>query len=326
MTKTSLRRVFILLLPVLTLALTAGLAAADLQAIQSTGSLNNLRYGAASLTGTPEYDWWYGCSPTSGGMLMGYWYGKGYTSLLPGVTNYLTQTAAVNQAIASSAHIAAGAALGYTYGSYQNHAANSIADFMKTENAGTYAADMPTGLKDWAAYTGVATKTAYNADVSLFGGTFDYTGFKAEIDAGRPMLLNLATFVTGQGSVGHTILGYGYQENMFNLKIYNGYGYQNITVPGFAVMDTWLNGVGPGKQSDWLGWDENPVYAQLDGQGREWWPFLDMTQTGGWVFNELWDWQIDDGVFYEPAPVPAALLLFGSGLLALLWRRRPAQT
>ena len=42
-----------------------------------------------SLTNTSNYDWWYGCSPTSTGMMMGYYdrngyMGYSYSNLVPG--------------------------------------------------------------------------------------------------------------------------------------------------------------------------------------------------------------------------------------------------
>ena len=39
------------------------------------------RQGVNPLPGAPNYDWWYGCSPTSAGMLMGYYDNNGYAGL-----------------------------------------------------------------------------------------------------------------------------------------------------------------------------------------------------------------------------------------------------
>jgi hypothetical protein len=317
------RRCFKGLLWGLILVLAAAPAGAESLVAQYTGDHRTLVFGGNPLTQPPEYAWYYGCSPTAAGMLMGYWSGQGFTSLLPGVTDPMVQTAAVNNAMASPEHIKAGHDLGYTYGSYQNHSPNSIADFMLTDNAGTYYYNMPGGLRDWAAYTGVATKTSYYELVGYWSGPFTYDSFKAEINAGRPMVLNLITYAPGKGWVGHSVVGYGYQDNMFNLQIPLGGGSSmNVTVPGFAVRDTWVNGVGPGKQSEWLGWDDTPVYAALDAQGREWWPFLDLTATNGASYTGYWDWQVDDGVFYQPIPLPPSALLLASGGLLILLRRR----
>ncbi len=108
-------------------------------------------------------------------------------------------------------------------------------------------------------------------------------------------------------------------------------------------MDTWKNGVGPNKQASWEGWNGQKVYAQEDSQGRIWWPFLDMSLTKRHDFDNLWDWQVSDGVFYDPTgqlssfssgnmgmvsysgavPVPGSLWLFSSGLVGVFfWRRK----
>ncbi len=278
------------------------------------------------LTGVPEYEWYKGCSPTSGGMLMGYWFNQGYKKLLPGVTDAYDQ-AQVNNAISSPQHNKY-VTKDYTYyDTYVGHTANSIADFMQTVSGGTYADKIPTGLKDWSASVGVSATASHNW-VKGMGGTFVYANYQAEINAGHPMLLNLESYIPFSGWVGHTVVGYGYKDAMFQLTIPTGqYSTTTVTVPGFAVMDTWENGVGAGKQSGWIDWDGNPLYS-LYFQGLEWWPFLDMTQTNGWDYTNSWDWQVVDGVFYaplSPTPVPATLLLFACGLAVLVvYRRRPA--
>lgn len=275
------------------------------------------------LPGQPEYLWWYGCSPTSGGMLMGYWAGKGYSKLLPGVADPMVQDAKVNQAIASPEHINADP-VNHPLGTYKGHPPNSIADFMKTEDGGSSADNISLGLVQWSNYVGQGANSHHDW-VSYWGGTFTYADFKAEIDAGRPMLLNLYTYAPSPYNdwVGHSVVGYGYRDSMFSLI--NPLDSSIIRVPGFAVMDTWKNGVGPGTGADWYGPGYSVVYAIQDAQGREWWPFLDMTLTGGWDWVALWDWQVVDGCFYQPVqpvPVPAALWLLGSGLLGLAaWRR-----
>ena len=73
------------------------------------------------LTSAPDYDWWYGCSPTSAGMMMGYYDIKGYggklyNNLVPGgVAELETFTGSADKvylyhaqrAIASPGHIQA---------------------------------------------------------------------------------------------------------------------------------------------------------------------------------------------------------------------------
>jgi hypothetical protein len=273
--------------------------------------------GTKVLSDVPEYSWYHGCSPTSGGMLMGYWYNQGFTNLLPGVSDPMVQDTYVNAAISSPQHNAGDTWVG--------HSANSIADFMKTVSGGTYANNIPKGLKDWSASVGVSATASHNW-VQLWGGAFTYDIYQSEINAWRPMLLNLESYTPRLGWVGHTVVAYGYKDDMFNIKIPTGLGTtENVTVPGFAVMDTWINGVGAGRQSDWIDWGGNIIYSYLDADGREWWPFLDMTQTNGWDYTDYWDWQVVDGVFYQPVPAPATLWLFAFGLAVLIiYRRKPA--
>lgn len=73
------------------------------------------QYGQTLISGVPDYEWWYGCSPTSAGMLMGYYDRNGYAglvypNLVPGGTAELNTfppgTYIANDTIASSGHIA----------------------------------------------------------------------------------------------------------------------------------------------------------------------------------------------------------------------------
>lgn len=327
------KKVFLVTMLALFLAVLPVLA--DTEIIQFSGDQTNLTFDLNALSGVAQYSWYHGCSPTSGGMLMAYWAAHGYSKLLPNVTNPMVQNAAVNNDISSPQH--------NVKDTWQGHAPNSIADFMKTTNGGTYLNNIAPGLAGWSNYVGVGVKTAFDAEVAYYGGLFSYNSYKTEINAGHPMLLNLVTYAPSYGWEGHSVMGYGYQDNMFNLRIYNGKQYVNVTVPGFAVMDTWENGVGPGTQSSWYGWNGQVVYSQRDSQGREWWPFLDMSLTKGYDYTNQWDWQIDDGVFYQPSgatsasmnlkigsnilygdpvPVPGSLWLFSSGLVGFwAWRR-----
>jgi len=231
--------------------------------------------------GIPDYDWWYGCSPTAAGMMMGYYdrngyAGHSYSDLVPGgvaeLNSYGNPTALVNQAIASSGHIADFYGGGYgASGDDQpapHHSFDCLADFMGTsqDNLGAYE-------KDGVSYT-IGNKNGYtcfwyyssgdplNYSVMSAWGDDDYynyyrnsdgmyglgeyvesygyevanlytqvtdnvaTGeglgftfddYKAEIDAGRVVLVHL---------MGHSVLGFGYEaatgEIIFNETWYEG--------------------------------------------------------------------------------------------------------
>jgi hypothetical protein len=296
MNLTRFARIF--LLSVLILALAAFPALAGPKAAKFTGDPNKVAFGANPLSQVPQYLWYHGCSPTSGGMLMGYWALHGYPQLLPNVTNPMTPG---SQNPPSNVYKDISSAQHNLKDTYVGHSPNCIADFMQTVSGGTYINNIPTGLLGWSTYCGVKTATSSQSYVSYFGGSFSFAQFQTQISAGHPMLLNLMTYAPGYGWVGHTVLAYGFQQNLFNLEVFNGKQYLNITVPGFAVMDTWGNASGSAStQADWLGWNGKSIVYPLSQGGYVWWPFLDMTQTRGYSYANLWDWQVVNGVFYSP--------------------------
>ncbi|MCP4667785.1 MAG: hypothetical protein GY849_15635, partial [Deltaproteobacteria bacterium] len=108
--------------------------------------LEATQYGG-NLSNAPDYDWWYGCSPTSAGMMMGYYDISGYggltyPNLVPGGTAELNSfpagTYIANNAIASSGHIAdywtGYGNSGDPCSTCPSHTLNSLADFMCTSD------------------------------------------------------------------------------------------------------------------------------------------------------------------------------------------------
>ncbi len=287
-----------------------------------------------SLSGTPEYEWYHGCSPTSGGMMIGYWDGHPsgkWSDLVEGDVstqgNLSDPNDIVNSMIASPEHI--NDYWGTPDPNPGGHADNSIADFMHTSRSGeglgdggTWSDMIPVGLKDYAYWDDPTTATveAYYSDswldyVGYLGGTFNWDAYKAEINAGNPMIIDLITYA-GSVWIGHSVVGYGYQDDMFTLRVPTGSTTTaDVTVGGFAVMDTWVDGSSP--FSTWYDPSFNIVYPVIDASGREWWPFLDMTLTGGWVYGGVFDWQITEGVYFhpgDPVPEPSTILLLATGL------------
>ena len=291
-------------------------------------------FGGNPLDDVPEYVWWYGCSPTSGGMVIGYWDGRpGFGDLYDGDASVWSGdgNTGTRSMVASTAHITAGAENGMTYGdwqnslSYPNHEDNPdcIADFMHTQNGGSFSYDIAAGLEAYAAWDNPATAAneSYPAvadviDVPFWGGTFDYPDLQTEVDAGRPVLLNMMTYANSAWR-GHTVVAYGYQDDMFDINVpLPGGTSANLTVPGFAVMDTWANGIG---QSNWLDWGGSTVNPVIDGNGVEWWPFIDLK---GSSYTESWDWMISDAVTLNVLPEPATLSMLAIGGIGLALRRR----
>jgi hypothetical protein len=119
-----------------------------------------------TLPSTGDYSWWYGCSPTSAGMLMGYYDrngygGLGYSNLVPGgvaeastypsvagVWNYLAQSA-----IASPGHVSDFYAGGYLASGDDVappfHSFDCLADFMGTSQDSVGSANGSTWFVYW---------------------------------------------------------------------------------------------------------------------------------------------------------------------------------
>ncbi|MBL7154121.1 MAG: C39 family peptidase [Phycisphaerae bacterium] len=204
------------------------------------------------LTNSPDYDWWYGCSPTSAGMIMGYYDRNGYggysyDNLVPGgvaeLSSFGNPGAIANQAIASTGHIADFYAGGYGASGDDvappHHSFDSLADFMGTSqdalslsNGATrfwyftsgnplYAHQMPGfgladnsgmyGLWEYEQYAGygygpLTDQMIYNQYILGYKSPtvgFSWDDYKAEIDAGRPVMIHV---------VGHSMFGYGYDD------------------------------------------------------------------------------------------------------------------
>ena len=119
-------------------------------------------------------------------------------------------------------------------------------------------------------------------------GDFDYDAFKEQIDQGKPVLFNVNTQVEASW-YGHTIAAYGYEDEMFELRVRTWYGYEDVVVGGVAVRDTWLNGV---ELCKWMAPDGGDVLPIIEGD-VEWWPFVELC---GSSWTDRWDWMIDSAV------------------------------
>ena len=307
--------------------LTEGL---DISTIDLTPAEGRAVYANNPLGDVPEYVWWYGCTPTSAGMLMAYWndqpgrgnlYKKGDAQFWNG-----DGTSGTRRMVSSQGHIDQSG--GHDLAGCAGTTDQSLSCFLHTDPSagGTYWWDIAPGIEgfvEWDDTSAYDMKDAYDAtavmeDVAWWqtpGHAFNFQDLKNEIDAGRPMLLDLQTY---QGDwYGHSVVAYGYQDDMFQVKVpLPGGGQTDLTVGGFAVRDTWANGTG---QSDWFDWNYNVVTPIIDGDGVEWWPFVEL-QGSSWTAR--WDWMIVDGVSLDIVPEPASLALLALGGAALLRRRR----
>ena len=196
------------------------------------------------LPNSPTYAWWYGCSPTSAGMLMGYYdrngyQGQNYGNLVPGgvaeLNSFGDPGALVNAIIASPGHIHDFYGGGYGASgddvSPPTHTFNCLADFMGTSqdsagnsdgsttfyywpngrpftaadavNGGLQGKDGMYGIGEYVNYAGYQYSSLYTQAIYSSSAPYGFTfsQYMAEINAGRPMLIQLA---------GHTMFGYGY--------------------------------------------------------------------------------------------------------------------
>ena len=176
--------------------------------------------GAVILSHTPkDYQWWNGCSPTAAGMLFGWWEEEGYDAF-PGshrdvASNYGNTSSNpadyedARGVIAGWAHKAEGIAQGLGCGSYENHAPDSLADFMLTHDGGTSPTGMEHGFETFGAWddrrTSEIESRRFAADTKL---GISYSSYCNEIDAGRPVHLGLV----GDSGEGHSVLGVGYNN------------------------------------------------------------------------------------------------------------------
>jgi len=203
--------------------------------------------GAVILPSVPaDYDWWNGCSPTAAGMLFGWWDEQGYgvfpgdhrnlPATYPGTSSVEGNYMDARGTVAGWAHKQEGQAQSLTYGSWQNHVPDSIADFILTSDGGTSRSNMEHGFEMFAAWDDPDTPEcesslfdATTAYTPAYGGAFDYATYCAAIDAGIPVHLGL-TGPTG----GHSVLGVGYN---------NSGGAEDV-----VLLTTWHSGL---QQWEW---------------------------------------------------------------------------
>jgi hypothetical protein len=272
------------------------------------------RQGDVNLNG-PWYEWWYGCTPTSAGMMMGYYDQKGYgglsyDNLVPGgvaeakATNADGWSSLANSAIASKEHVNDYYRAGYL-GSGDDllppyHANNCLADFMGTSQDSFGNVNGSTTLYFWNNGAKTYAKDVIGLPDGMLGMNlyFRYAGYgtgdiRTDLNFYTQGIYNFShpngmTFAQYKAEIdagrvvmihveGHSMFGYGYTDN--NEIIFD---------------DTW-NG-----HDLRMAWGDS--YSGMDH-----WGVTCFTPTGGG----------------SVVPLPSTVFLMGSGLLGLvLWKRR----
>jgi hypothetical protein len=185
------------------------------------------------IEGVPAYLWYRGCGPTAAGMVLGYWDGQGYVDLFPG--SAATRTSEVEARLASQAHYNDYALpIDYYPNLYPDkseppvgdeHSDNSLADFMDTSQSywdnrygWSWLSDLDNSLE---AYVAHFTPKYSAATTTLRWSTgLPWSSYKAEIDAGRPVVFLVDT--NANNATDHFVAGMGYAEEG-NKKWYGVY-------------------------------------------------------------------------------------------------------
>jgi len=193
---------------------------------------------ASQILDVPAYLWKNGCGPTAAGMVLGYWDMNGYGELVSG--SAVTQTVAVDDMISSSGN----------YADYclpidtpptllddlselpigDEHPDDSIADFMKTSQSfhwNYYGWSWFSHMDDALfGYVQHAAPNYWVTTQNVTFGNFSWNAYKAEIDAGRPVVFLVDT--NEDGSTDHFVPGIGYSEDGTNM---------------YACRNTWDAGI-----------------------------------------------------------------------------------
>jgi len=271
----------------------------------------------------PAYTWWHGCSPTSAGMVVGYWDARGWGELISGDNDWQTNRAAVREAIASvgdgdgttgnpgtpgTGHVGDYALYDGVddYGHAEPHEDLSdidpdaahpddcLADFMRTSRSAyglthgaTYVSRIDNGLADYAALRG-------------YDLTADYRGYHAstawghltgEIRAARPAVMQVDS--DGNGRVDHSVCAVGYRDDR---------GYQE-----YACLDTWGTSLRWERfrpVADGDGWG---VHSLVKARPAGTWDTGAVAAGGPWHDAGTWSDGVPDADAFAFLPAPAAV-------------------
>ncbi|GAB6163706.1 hypothetical protein JCM12298_28660 [Desulfothermus naphthae] len=283
---------------------------------------SNLYATTVKLSDVPDYDWWYGCAPTSAGMMMGYYdihgyKGLSYDNLVPGGVAELTTYPSTKgnweykaqNIIASQGHVddfySSGDGASGDDADPPYHSFNSLADFMGTSQDSL---GNPNGATTF--YFKEDGSPLYVSDVYQWGpdsynqsgmfGIWEYVDFRGygSHDPENDHTLFNQYVDTYTGEKGFTFNDFMSEIDAGRVVLVHveghtmlGYGYDSDTQTIY-IHDTWKKG------DHTMTWGGNYDGHDLIG-------VTCFIPTGG-----------------TPVPLPGAVWLLGSGLLPLVWRIR----
>jgi hypothetical protein len=263
------------------------------------------KQGSVTLSNPGDYDWWYGCSPTSAGMIIGHYdvcgyNGQSYSNLVQGGlaenNTYGSGPYLANNAIASSGHISN--FYGGGYGASGDdvappwHSFNCLADFMGTSQDSCGNANGWTTFYYWLNGKPFTASDALTYGVSGLDGMYgigeylEYAGYDA------------ATLYTQHIYTTSTPLGFTFAQYMAEINAGRpviiqveghsmyGYGYDSATTT-VILHDTWTLGL--------------------------------HSMTWGGSYSGMQQWGV---VALTPVPEPATICLLGLGALSLISRKK----
>jgi len=296
------------------------------------------------LSGAPDYDWWYGCSPTAAGMMMGYYDingydGQRYDNLVPGRTaeleNFTDSGMLAKNIIASDGHIAAFYQDGDNnttdgnFGEYNDDLTDSSGNFLRDSDDFNSLADFMGTSQDKYGLSNGATRFWVNTD----GSRLDYWDVQEGI-INNEEYAEAGVNSDGMYGIGEyvTYAGYGFDDLYTQLTSNNYFGYESFS-GGFS-FEEYMAEIYAGRvvmlhAAKIVGYnaDGSPKYSghSMFGYGYEsinlylhlhdTWTLGQKSMTWDGTYQSDWElWGVT--VLALHVPEPATLILLFSGMMA----------